>query len=95
MHSGHIIPEVTPASRTGTASVRAAPRRDTGITLKDGYYGQLRNGAVVGPLRALDPGSPYAYACHGLSWTVDGRYDPASGEPQPRDMILVWRKTSA
>jgi hypothetical protein len=106
LHSRPIIRDTTPFAWRSYAGPRVspeytddtliAPRPDTGITLKDGYHARLRNGAVIGPLRALDPGGAYAYTCgKGTGWTRDGRHDATAGEPHPRDVVEIWRKKAA
>jgi hypothetical protein len=72
------------------AALLRAP--DIATPLRDGHYGCLRDGTAVGPLRALDPGGLYAYACGRLSWTADGRFDATSDEPHPHDLIRVRRE---
>lgn len=103
MHSRPFIRDTTPFAWRSYAGTRVSlfeddiavltPRPDNGITLKDGYFGRLRDGGVVGPLRALDPGGAYAYVCSNvrLGWTRDGRFDSHAGEPHPRDVVEVWR----
>jgi hypothetical protein len=96
--SPHIVSELTrpgrsesaetPVARSGAVNVIVqAP--DIATLLKDGYYARQRDGAIVGPLRALDPGGLYAYACDDAGWTADGRYDATSDAPHPRDLLRV------
>ncbi len=88
-----------PILRTSEAGASAPPlpgaiaaaiqAPDIATILKDGHYARQRDGAVVGPLRALDPGGIYAYACDGEGWMADGRYNATSDTPHPRDLLRV------